>query len=383
MSARYGGGMKQTPVFSGATVNRKLCEILGYSREELLRCRFDEITHPDDLNSDLPQATRMLAGEISTYSIEMRNLRKDRSVIWIHLTVSLVRHPSGEPAYFITFIEDITERKRLEAQLHQEIAEHRRLKEALAQELEERRRVEAVIRLLNDRLMCKYQKSAQTCLANRLTSGCGEGTSSCLKRGMLETHHRVKNNLQVVTAMIDVQVMEHSHEGIVPLEELRRLGMHIRSLAIVHDLLTQNLRDEESDQRISIKGMLARLIPLLEQIAQGCSIRFELAELSVTSKQCAAIALLLNELISNAVKHGSGPLETTLAVEDGIACLQVCDRGPGFPDNFDPIAAANTGLQLVESIGRTDLAGAVTYENRIDGGAKVNVTFPLPVCEKS
>jgi PAS domain S-box-containing protein len=341
--------------FKWLRVNRKLCEILGYSREELLRCRFDEITHPDDLNSDLPQATRMLAGEISTYSIEMRNLRKDRSVIWIHLTVSLVRHPSGEPAYFITFIEDITERKRLEAQLHQEIAEHRRLKEALAQELEERRRVEAVIRLLNDRL----------------------------KRGMLETHHRVKNNLQVVTAMIDVQVMEHSHEGIVPLEELRRLGMHIRSLAIVHDLLTQNLRDEESDQRISIKGMLARLIPLLEQIAQGCSIRFELAELSVTSKQCAAIALLLNELISNAVKHGSGPLETTLAVEDGIACLQVCDRGPGFPDNFDPIAAANTGLQLVESIGRTDLAGAVTYENRIDGGAKVNVTFPLPVCEKS
>src|SRR5579859_1100824 len=164
--------------FKWLRVNQKLCEILGYPREELLQCRFEDITHPDDMDIDRVHASRMLAGEISTYSIEKRNLRKDRSVIWINLTVSLVRQPSGEPGYFITFIEDITERKRLEIRLLQEIAERQRSEEALARELEERRRVEAVIRLLNERL----------------------------KRGMLETHHRVKNNLQIVTAMIDMQV---------------------------------------------------------------------------------------------------------------------------------------------------------------------------------
>src|SRR5215204_5971509 len=95
-------------------VNRRLCDIVGYEKEELLGLTFQDITHPDDLETDLEGARQLLAGEIETYSSEKRYFRKDGSTVWIYLTVSLVRSPSDEPRYFISATEDITERKRVE-----------------------------------------------------------------------------------------------------------------------------------------------------------------------------------------------------------------------------------------------------------------------------
>ena len=100
-------------------VNQKLCDIVGYSREELLQSTFQDITHPEDLDADLASLRRMLAGEIQTYGMEKRYLRKDGSQIWIYLTVGLVRQPTGEPKYFISVVEDISERKRAETALQQ------------------------------------------------------------------------------------------------------------------------------------------------------------------------------------------------------------------------------------------------------------------------
>ncbi len=98
-------------------VNRKLCDIVGYSRDELLQKTLQDIIHPDDLNADMENVRKMLTGEISTYSMEKRSLRKDRSVVWINLTVSMVRHASGNAEYCISVIEDITRRKRDEEEL--------------------------------------------------------------------------------------------------------------------------------------------------------------------------------------------------------------------------------------------------------------------------
>jgi PAS domain S-box-containing protein len=100
-------------------VNQKLCYILGYTREELLEKTFQEITYPDDLDADLEQTRRLLAGEINTFTMEKRYIRKDGSVVWINLTVSLVREPSGDPGYFIAVIEDISERKQAEGKLEE------------------------------------------------------------------------------------------------------------------------------------------------------------------------------------------------------------------------------------------------------------------------
>src|ERR671916_617981 len=95
-------------------VNRRLCDIVGYEKEELLGLTFQDITHPDDLETDLEGARRLLDGEIETYSREKRYFRKDGSIVWIYLTDSLVGSSSGEPRYFISVTEDITQRKRVE-----------------------------------------------------------------------------------------------------------------------------------------------------------------------------------------------------------------------------------------------------------------------------
>ena len=100
-------------------VNQKFCDIVGYSSEELLAKKFQDITYPGDLEVDLAHVHRMLAGEIQTYLMEKRYVRKDGSLVWINLTDALARHSSGEPKYFISVVQDITERKHLEEQFLQ------------------------------------------------------------------------------------------------------------------------------------------------------------------------------------------------------------------------------------------------------------------------
>ncbi len=108
-------------------VNQKLCDIVGYGNQELLGKTFQDITHPDDLHTDLAYVRQILAGEIETYSMEKRYLRQDGSLIWINLTVALARRPDGRPDYFISVIEDIQKRKEAEAELQ---ASEASLKEA-------------------------------------------------------------------------------------------------------------------------------------------------------------------------------------------------------------------------------------------------------------
>ncbi|GHO59323.1 PAS domain-containing sensor histidine kinase [Ktedonobacter robiniae] len=101
-------------------VNQKLCDILGYTRLELRRMTFQDITHPDDLDADLAYVQQLLAGKIETYAMDKRYFRKDGSLVWAHLTVSLARDKTEAAQYFISVVEDITERKRLEEALYEQ-----------------------------------------------------------------------------------------------------------------------------------------------------------------------------------------------------------------------------------------------------------------------
>jgi PAS domain S-box-containing protein len=100
-------------------VNQKLCEITGYTREELLSLGFEDISHPDDIELNRACVTRLRAGEIPTFSLEKRYVRKDGSTIWVNVTVSLIYQPSGQPNYTVAVIEDITARKHIEAALYE------------------------------------------------------------------------------------------------------------------------------------------------------------------------------------------------------------------------------------------------------------------------
>lgn len=95
-------------------VNRAICEITGYSETALLTRTFQSITHPDDLDADLAYVRRMLAGEIRSYQMDKRYYHADGHIIWVSLSVSLVRDAGGEPLYFISQVKDITHRRAAE-----------------------------------------------------------------------------------------------------------------------------------------------------------------------------------------------------------------------------------------------------------------------------
>lgn len=95
-------------------VNSGLCEIVGYSESELLEKTFQVITHPEDLDADLSELKRLLAGDIQSYKMEKRYLHKDGSLVPVLLAVSLVRDAEGQPRHFISQVEDISDRNRAE-----------------------------------------------------------------------------------------------------------------------------------------------------------------------------------------------------------------------------------------------------------------------------
>ena len=122
-------------------LNDRFCEIAGYSREELHIGGFQQITHPDDLDTDLGHLHDLIAGRVSRYAMEKRYIRRDGTIIWVNLTVSLVRAPDGAPEFFVSVIEDISARK---------IAETAARSDALTGVLNRRGLIEELDRLLVD-----------------------------------------------------------------------------------------------------------------------------------------------------------------------------------------------------------------------------------------
>lgn len=92
-------------------VNRSLCEILGYTEKELRALTWQEITHPDDLAASSDYARRIVKGEFPRYHLEKRFLHAEGRTVWASLSVSLVRDAESKPQYFVSQIQDITERK--------------------------------------------------------------------------------------------------------------------------------------------------------------------------------------------------------------------------------------------------------------------------------
>jgi len=101
-------------------VNQALCNIVGYRNEMLLATTFQEITHADDLATDLQYVQQLISGDINAYQMEKRYIRQDKTLVWVQLSVSIFRDEEHAPQYFIAQIEDITARKHQYDEVTQE-----------------------------------------------------------------------------------------------------------------------------------------------------------------------------------------------------------------------------------------------------------------------
>ncbi len=190
-----------------------------------------------------------------------------------------------------------------------------------------------------------------------------------------EANHRFKNNLQVVAALLEMQAASDTE----PLQSsaARRLAIHVRALADIHDMLATSASTDRPDW-VSTTAALAKLVPMLQATVTPRLVQFTGDKLRLPADMTSSLVLIANELVSNAFKHGQGNVRVELCTEKGRGYLQVDDSGAGFPPGFDPEKAAQMGLELVERLAKSDLRGTVTYESSPEGGGRVKVSFPLP-----
>jgi PAS domain S-box-containing protein len=102
--------------FRWLRVNREWCRMLGYERKDLLGRSLSDLTHPDDLLADRRRLTGMAAGELDGQAIDKRYLHKNGSVLWVHVHTEMIRNPAGTPLYFVSHLQDITERRVAQAE---------------------------------------------------------------------------------------------------------------------------------------------------------------------------------------------------------------------------------------------------------------------------
>ncbi|MCW3097523.1 MAG: response regulator [Chthonomonadaceae bacterium] len=298
--------------------NRGAEHIFGYTAEEAIGKPKTLVFPLDRLEEETEILARLRRGEHIEHFETVRQ-RKDGTQIDISLTISPIQDSQGTIVGASTIARDITDAKQQQRELA----------------------------VLNARL----------------------------KRSMTETHHRVKNNLQLVSALIDMQ--KATYRETIPMSELVRLGSNVRALGVIHDILTQEAKEGAEEDTLSAKTVLDELLSLLQQAAGERRLTFACEDVRLSGRQATSLALLANELVSNALKHGKHAAEIYFTVHAGEATLEVRDDGPGFPEGFHSLRAAHTGLELVENVAKWDMAGKTDYESMPQGGGRVTVSFPI------
>lgn len=305
-------------------VNDALCTTVGRPQEELLRCTFQDITHPEDLETDLDHVRALLAGESDHYQMEKRYVHKDGRIVWVLLTVTLLRDPQGRPLHFISQIKDITERHEADVRLQESLNE----KEVLLREI----------------------------------------------------HHRVKNNMQVITSLLQLQA-DYLHDA-RDATIFRECQERIHAMSLVHDHLYRS----GNLATISFSEYLRELASLIIRGQNRTSKRIQLAvegePIQVNLDTAIPLGLITAELISNAYKHAfadraEGKILVRLTLESTYrAQLSVIDNGVGIPADFNIAKARSLGLRLIQALSR-QLRAEFSVASA-EPGTKMSITLPLP-----
>jgi two-component sensor histidine kinase len=197
-----------------------------------------------------------------------------------------------------------------------------------------------------------------------------------------EIHHRVKNNLQTVAALLRMQSRRTSDESArSALEEAtRRVG----SVALVHDLLSQTLTE-----RVDFDAVLDSLIQMVSDVSSaGVAVRIERNGTigQVDAGTATTLAVALTELLANALEHGGrGRVSCTIEVTAGTCSnmmrVWVDDDGPGLPDGFDVDTTQSLGLRIVRTLAESELAGHLRVGPRPGGaaGTRAELAWPYTV----
>ncbi len=215
-----------------------------------------------------------------------------------HLTVSfnasVFRDPSANVGGIFASARDITEQSQLQTQLAEERAYNRGLIEASV-----------------DGLVTVDETMKITDVNETMCRMVGRPLKVRLQRAMRETHHRVKNSLQLIAAIVDLEADEVERPELT--FEFRRINQHIRALAAIHDMLThENLTNDST--KISAKKALGKLILIFGDLVGTERFCVTVEDLLLPIAQVTSLTILVNEFVNNALKHGAGNIVISLSV---------------------------------------------------------------------
>ncbi len=356
-------------------VNRSLCNLVGYSEEELLAKTFQDITHPDDLEVNLEFMRQMLAQEILTYRMEKRYFHKSGRIVWILLSVSLVRDGRDNPLYFISQIEDITERKQAEEELKKYRAHLEELVEVRTAELSAANKKLKEL----DRLKSMFIASMSHELRTPLNSIIGftgmtiQGTSGELndeqKDNLTRAYFSAKHLLNLITEVIDISKIEAGRIEVYP--EGFVLG------EVVGDAIAS------IEPQLKYKGLTIEVdVP---------------PDTKLHTDRKRLLQCLIN-FLSNAVKYTeSGGVKVTVRRADGQVFISVSDTGIGIAEKdmrrlFEPFERLEThlrvktggtglGLYLTRKLATEILRGDISVKSTEGQGSTFTITIPRDIRE--
>jgi two-component sensor histidine kinase len=274
---------------------------------------------------------------------DLFGLRKDGSEVPIEIGLNPLTTPEGR--FVLSSVVDITERKRAEQE-----------REALLGQL----------RTLN------------TDLEQRVTDRTAALTATLRERDVLlkEIHHRVKNNLQVISSLINMQVRQLEDAG--SRSALEECQTRVQAIALIHEKLYQSKDYSRVPFSEYARGLSANVFDALGVSKDTIALQLEIEELSLTVDKAIPCGLVLNELITNSLKHAfpkgrRGTVSVGLSRgTDGHALLTVRDDGTGMPPHVDHSASLGMTLvlMLVEQLGGT-------IDIRSQAGTEMRVRFPM------
>ncbi|MEG4324380.1 PAS domain S-box protein [Microcoleus sp. herbarium5] len=339
-------------------VNQKLCEILGYSRQELVEKRFQEITWPGDLASELELLRQLLAAEIENYSLEKRYIRKDGELVWANLTVSLLREQDGSQ-FLMGVVEDIRERKQAEESLRLRAQELRLTAQNLAQTTN-------VLKKRNQELdqfayvVSHDLKAPLRAIAN-LSSWIEEDLSESMTEDTLHQMNLLRGRV-------------HRMEGLIEgLLQYSRVG-----------------RIQVPSEMVKIENLLAEIIDSLAP-PSGFEVKVEPGMPTFVTEKLP-LQQVFSNLISNGIKHNraeSGHITISVKDLDDFYEFSVEDDGPGIAPQYhdkvfvifqtlearDKVENTGIGLSLVKKIVEGQ-GGSISLESAEGEGATFRFTWP-------
>jgi two-component sensor histidine kinase len=186
-----------------------------------------------------------------------------------------------------------------------------------------------------------------------------------------ESSHRVKNSLSIVAGLLAMQARTSSEEAA---RALRDAGHRVQTIASVHDRLWRN----NAVHVVPLRSFLVDLCQQLQATTSEVTVDCEADDVQIRTEQAVTIGLLVNELVTNAVKYafdgGSGTVRVKVRRAEDRLLLEVADQGRGLPADFDPAATSSLGARLISSLSR-QLGGEPEWKSS-KAGTSFSLTFP-------